>query len=95
MPNERPHVTSCVVNSNVYIICHHLRDIRSRNVHNFDLDLLNGLMSNINMPMERRHMTLYLLAIAMFALSVTVYEILKIEMCIGLILTFRKVQGQM
>ena len=40
-----------------------------------DLDLKNGQRSNVNMPVERPHATPYVLAMAMFAISVTVCKI--------------------
>ena len=63
-------------------------------MHDLDLDLWNGSMSNINMQMERSDATFYLLAIPMFSLSVTVCEILTVEMCMTLTLIFRSSQGQ-
>ena len=36
-------------------ICHRLRDINSRNVHDLDIDLHNVPRSNVNMPIERPH----------------------------------------
>ena len=75
-----------VGNTNVCPICHRLRDINSQNV--LDADLWNGPRSNVNMPIERPHATFFVLAIAMFALSVTVCEILTVEMWMTLTLTF-------
>ena len=46
------------------------------------------------MPMERTQATFYLLEIAIFALSVTLCEILTVEMCRTLALTFKMGQGQ-
>ena len=48
-------------------------------MHELDLDLYNGSMSNINMPKKRRYATFYVLAIAMSVLSVAVYEIITFE----------------
>ena len=45
--------------------------------------------SDVNMPTERSCATLYLLALAIFALSVTICEKFAIEMCMTLILIFR------
>ena len=67
-------------NSNVCPICHPLREVRNQNVHDHNLDLSNGSISNINMPIERPYATFYLLAIAMFALSVTTGEIITFEL---------------
>ena len=78
-----------VGNGNVCRICHQLRDIRSKNTYDLDFDLYNWIMSNKNEPMKRPYATSYLLAIAMFALSVTVCEILTVEICKPLTLTFR------
>ena len=61
-----------------------------------ELDLEKGPRSNVNMPMEMPYATFYLLlAIAMFALTVTICEKFVIEMCITLTLTFRMGHGQM
>ena len=45
-----------------------------------DLDHLNGPRSNENMPIERQYATLYVLATAIFVLSVTVSEIIMFEL---------------
>ena len=58
-------------------------------------ELQNGLMPHVNMPMERPHMTFYLLAQAMVTMSVITCEILTIKMCITLTLTFRMGQAYM
>ena len=79
MPMQRPCETLFVGNTNVCPIYHYLWEIRNRNVHDLDRD--NGSMQNINMPMKRPYATLYLLAIPMFALDVTVCEILRVKMC--------------
>ena len=84
-----------VGNSNVCPICHHLRDINSRKVHDLDYDLLISPRSNVNMLIERPHVTLYVLAIAMFALSVTAGNILAIEMPMIMALPFTMGQGHM
>ena len=47
------------------------------------------------MSIERQFIALHLMALLMFALSVSVYEIFGIELCTTLILTFKKGQGQM
>ena len=54
----------------------------------------NGPRSNVNMPIEKTYATLYLLAIAVFALSVTICEEFTIEMCVTLALTFRIGQSE-
>ena len=61
-------------------------------MYDHDLELWNGSMSNINTQMERTYATLYLLEIAMFAQSVTIYEKFAIEMYITV--TFRMSQCQ-
>ena len=58
---------------------HHFRDINNRNVHDFDLDLCNGPRSNLDIPIERPRAISYVLAIAMFAISIIVYEISAYE----------------
>ena len=40
-----------------------------------DLDLENGSMLNVNMPIESAYGTYYFMAIVMFVQSVTMYEI--------------------
>ena len=49
---------------------------------------------NVNLLIDSPQATFYLLAIAMFVLSVTVCEILTVEMCMTLTLTFRIYQGK-
>ena len=44
-------------NNNVYHICHRLRDIDSRNMHDLDFDLFSRPRSNVNMSMEMLHVT--------------------------------------
>ena len=46
------------------------------------------------MPIEMPYATLYLLGIAMFALSATIFQKFAIEMCMTLTLTFRIGQCQ-
>ena len=58
-------------------VCHHFRDIRSRNVLDLDFDLGNGLKSFAKKTIERSYPCL--VPIAMFALSVTVCEIFKVN----------------
>ena len=57
-----------------------MREIRNRNVDDLDIDLYNGSMLNINVPMGRPCTTFYLFTIAMFALSVTVCGIITFEL---------------
>ena len=76
-------------------MCHHSPEIHNRNVHDLNLDLYIGSMSNINMPMRRRYATFSFLAVAMFALSVSVCDILTVEKCMTLTLIFRMVQYEM
>ena len=61
-----------VDNSSVCHICHHLRDIHSRDVHDLDVDLSNGPRSNLTMQMGRPYASFDLLAKATFATSVTI-----------------------
>ena len=63
-----------VGNSNVCPVCHNFRDIHNKNVHNFDL--YYEPRSNVNIPVEEPHAVL---AITMFVLSVTIYEIIMYE----------------
>ena len=64
-------------NSSDALICHNLRDTRSLNVHNLDLD---GPRSILNMQTENSCATC-LMAITMFALSVTILDIFAVEIC--------------
>ena len=64
----------CVGNNNVCPICHRLRDVKSRKVHDLNSDLQNGSRLNVYMPNERTRVTFYVLAAAvsdiiMFELS--------------------------
>ena len=46
-------------------------------MHDNDLDLENGPISNVNMPIERQYMTSYLIilmTIVIYTLSLTIYE---------------------
>ena len=54
----------------VFSTCCHLRDIRSRNMHDLDLDLdfRNGPMSNVNRPIDRDYNSYYLMTMAVFAM---------------------------
>ena len=54
-------------------------EMLSQNIHDLDLDLWNGLRSNVNTQIERRYAYFYLLAIAMFVLSVGVWETITNE----------------
>ena len=49
----------------------HFENIRTRNMHDLDLNLFNVPWSNANMTMERPYTTAYLLVIAMLDLSIT------------------------
>ena len=64
----------------------------ARHCSNGQVDLWNKLRSYVNMLLERPHVISYLLAIAMFVLSVTVCKILAIEMCMTL--TSRMTHGR-
>ena len=61
-------------------------------VHGHDLDLWTGSRLNANKLIESPYMTLYLTAIVMFAISVTISKQYAVRMCMTL--TFRKGQGQ-
>ena len=54
-----------------------------------DLDLYNGPRSIVNIPIiiETPYATSYVMAIVMFAWTVTIFEILAVEMCMSLTLT--------
>ena len=45
-----------------------------------DLDIYNGLRSNVNLPIEILYETFYLLAKAMFVLFVAVYKIITYDL---------------
>ena len=44
-------------------------------MHYLDIDLLNVLRSNVNIPIESQYMAFYLMVTLISALSVSVYEI--------------------
>ena len=71
------------------------QDIISLNEHGLGLNLQNGPRSYVNIPNERPYTTFYVFPIAMFTIYITVSEILAVEMCMILTLTFRMVKGQM
>ena len=58
----------CAGISNVCPICRYFRDIHSRNVHDLDLDLWNGLPSNLDILMERPRAISQLITIAMIGI---------------------------
>ena len=80
--------------SNACPICHRLRDIANRNVYDLDPDLYNGPWLNVKMLIGRSHANFCVLAVAMFAMSVTVCEILTVEICMTLTVIFIIGQGQ-
>ena len=62
-------------------ICHHLQDICSKNLHDFDLALkalYNEYKSTVNVKIsiESTYMILYLKAITWFAIAVIISEML-------------------
>ena len=59
-------------------VCHRSPDFHSRNF--LELNSKNEPKSNVNMRIERPHVTSYVLSIAMFVLSVTVCEIITYEL---------------
>ena len=69
-------ISVCSCNVSPYV-CHHFRDIRSRNVLDLDFDHGNELKSFVSKPIERPYPCLF--AIVMFALSVTVCEIFTVN----------------
>ena len=71
-------------NCKVSHICYHLWDIFSRNMHNLDHYIWNGSRSNANMSFDWQCWTFYLMVLVLFAISVTVYEIFEVEMCMTL-----------
>ena len=52
-------------------------------------DLKNMPRANVNMPIESPHMTFYMMAIVIFALSVAVYGIFAIKRRVALTLNFK------
>ena len=55
----------------IFILSVNLQNTRHRNVHDLDVDLLNGARSNVYIPVESTDM----MAIVMFAISRTIEEI--------------------
>ena len=76
----------CAGSSNVCLICHHFRDIHSRNAHDLDLDLWNRSPSNVNILMVTSRAILHLITIAMFVLAATIWDIFAIWMFMTLTL---------
>ena len=52
------------------------------------LVLQNGTRSNVNKPIESQQVTSYVLTVAIFVLSITIYEIFTAKICMTLTLTF-------
>ena len=71
--------------------------VHNRATHraNYGVDLWSRPRSNLNPATESPHATFYLLGMTMFVLSVTVCEILTVELYTILTLNFRTGQGQM
>ena len=70
------------------------RIFRNRIENYLDLDLYNGLMLNINIPIESQYATSYVFG-NMLVLYVTICEIFTVEICMTLTMTFRMSQGQL
>ena len=66
--------------SNFSPIFYRFCEIFSQNVHELELDLFNLSRSNFNIPVEMPYATSYMLAIAIIALSVTVWKLCKYEL---------------
>ena len=66
-------------NSNVYPICYRLRKILIRNMHDLDHGIQNWPRSNVYGTTQKPLASFYLLAIAMFASSVTACEIFLVD----------------
>ena len=64
-------------------------------MHGVDIELQNGIRSDINIPIESQSGTFYLMTMVMFALTITVNDIFTTEICMTLIVTFKIRQGQM
>ena len=64
-------------------------------MHDINLDLYIGHLSGVHMLMGSQCRTSYLKSILMVDLSVTVYEILAVEMGINLTTISRMGKGQM
>ena len=79
-------------NSSVSCVCsiyYHLQNIRNRNMHYLDIDIQIRSWLNASMKIKSQYRTFYLIEIVIFALSIIVYEILAVEMCMTLTWTFR------
>ena len=64
-------------------------------MHDIAVDLYVRPQSSVHMSIESQSRTLYLKAILMYALSVTVDDIFAVEICINLTVTFRMGKNQM
>ena len=72
---ERAYVTLYLMVIVIFALSVTVWDIDSQNMHDLNRNLLNGPMSNVNMPVEKPYVFLYSLLIGMFALSVTICQI--------------------
>ena len=84
MPIKRAcHSVNLIDNSSTGPICHYLQTECAY----FDM-AYNGPKSNVNTRIKRPYSTSHLMILFMFALSVTIYKMLAVEMCMTLTLTF-------
>ena len=96
MPTENPGTVSQL--TAIVIFCltlPHFQNICSRHMHDLDLDLQNASRSNVNMTIECQYMTSCLSALVMFFVSVAIFKIFTVEICMALTLTVIIGQGQM
>ena len=78
--------------SNLYHICHRVQDINCRSVHDLDLDL-EWAKVKCKYVNRKPIYDLHVMAIVIFTLSVTIFKIFIVGMCVTLTLTFRMGQG--
>ena len=64
-------------------------------MHDFDFDHCNRPRSNVNMPIESQYRNFYFMVTVMLSLSVIIYEIFAVEICITLTMTLVIDQGKM
>ena len=79
----------------IIVISVTINKIFSVKLHDLENDLQNGPRSNVNMPSESPYMTFSTMAIVLFHVSVTLYEIFTIKTFMILTLTLRVGEGRM
>ena len=66
-----------------------------QHLHDLYFDIWKGPKLNANTSLESKQPTSYVSAVVIFAISVIVYKILKLNICMTFTLTYRMSKGQM